>query len=154
MLGLRFDLLYPSQATNQQLVDTNFTDEIIFATLIGFVLSIIWIYASTHKWLSRFLQRIGATRRFGEEDVWEYTLNSSMPAVEYVHFRDFENQFVYCGWVGAFSESEKLREIVLRNVKAYDFEGVERFETPLLYLARKPESIHIEFPYRPDEKQG
>ena len=98
--------------------------------------------------LTRFLQKIKATKAYGDEDVWDFTFNSSVPAVEYVHFRDFENKFVYAGWVMTFFETEKLRELVLRDVQVFDFEGVLQYEMPLLYLARNAESIHIEFPYR------
>lgn len=66
------------------------------------------------------------------------TLPSIHPiaAVEYVHFRDFANNIVYAGWVKEFSETDKLRELVLRDVQVYDFEGNMLFETPLIYLAQ------------------
>lgn len=105
------------------------------------------MYAAKGKWLTRFLQKIKATKTYGDEDVWDFTFNSSDAASEYVHVRDFDNEIVYAGWVSTFSESEKLRELVLTKVKVYDFAGTEIFETPRVYLARKPEGIHIEFPF-------
>jgi hypothetical protein len=84
-----------------------------------------------------------------DEDVWDFTFNSPIAAVEYVHFRDFTNKIVYAGWVREFSESEKLRELVLRDAEIYDFDGNKLFDTPMVYLARAPEDIHVEFPYRP-----
>ena len=39
----------------------------------------------------KFLHIVGATRRYGDEDVWSYTLNSNRANVEYVHLRDLEN---------------------------------------------------------------
>jgi hypothetical protein len=44
-------------------------------------------------------------------------------AVEYIHFRDFANKIVYAGWVKEFSETEMLRELVLRDAEIYDFDG-------------------------------
>jgi hypothetical protein len=96
------------------------------------------------------LQKIGATKRFGDEDVWDFTFNSNDTRVEFVHFRDFEQKVVYAGWVNTFSETDKIRELVLREVEVYDFEGNRLYDVPLLYLARKPETIHIEFPTRPE----
>lgn len=65
-----------------------------------------------------------------------------------MHFRDFEKKITYAGWVEAFSETEKQRELRLRDVIAYDFEGNVSLRTPRVYLARKIDNIDIEFPYR------
>jgi hypothetical protein len=53
--------------------------------------------------------------------------------------------------VTTYSETEKLRELVLRDVIVYNLEGEELYKTPMLYLARAPENVHIEFPYQPEE---
>jgi Family of unknown function (DUF6338) len=147
-LGWPFTIINLADAGTQSVVTPAVLKEVLAATVLGFLLSIVWIYGSTYKWLTRFLQKIKATKTYGDEDVWDFTFNSSVAAVEYVHFRDFENKFVYAGWVMTFSETEKLRELVLRDVQVFDFEGVLQYETPLLYLARNAENIHIEFPYR------
>jgi hypothetical protein len=65
-----------------------------------------------------------------------------------VHLRDFEKKITYAGWVEIFSETEKLRELVLRDVQVYDFEGHILFETPRVYVARERGNIDLEFPYR------
>jgi hypothetical protein len=147
-LGWPFTLVNVAEVGTQPVVTNAVFKEVLWATVIGVVLAIIWIYTATYKWLTRFLQFIKATKTYGDEDVWDYTFNSSIPAVEYVHFRDFENQLVCAGWVKEYSETEKLRELVLRDVQVYDFEGTLQYEIPLLYLARAPENIHIEFPYQ------
>ena len=56
---------------------------------------------------------------------------------------------MYAGWVNTFSETDRVRELVLLEVIVYDFEGQELYRTPRLYLARPPDAIHIEFPYQP-----
>jgi hypothetical protein len=48
--------------------------------------------------------------------------------------------------VETFSESGELRELLLRDVIVYDFEGTEMYKVPHLYLARDRINIHIEFP--------
>jgi hypothetical protein len=149
-LGWPFTLVDLTDAAAPPVVTSAVLHEILWTVGIGFILSILWIYAATYKLLTRFLQQIGATKTYGDEDVWDYTFNSPIPSVEYIHFRDFENKIVYAGWVKNFSETEKLRELTLRDVQVFDFDGQMMFETPLLYLARAPENIHIEFPYRPE----
>jgi hypothetical protein len=124
---------------------------IAIASLISLGCAILWLYASTYKLLTQLLQKMGATKRYGDEDVWDYTFNSGRAEVEYVHVRDFDKKITYAGWVEAFSESEKQRELRLRDVIVYDFESNILFETPRVYLARKADNIDIEFPYREPE---
>jgi hypothetical protein len=121
---------------------------IFWASLVSAICAVIWLYGSNYKVLTRFLQFIRATKRYGDEDVWDFTFNSGRPEVEYVHVRDFDKKITYAGWVEAFSETEKLRELRLRDVIVYDFEGYTLYETPRVYLARKMDNIDIEFPYR------
>jgi len=146
-LGWQFALVELADVGTKSVVTTNIVREILWAVGVGLILSVLWIYAATYKCLTRFLQKIRATKRYGDEDVWDYTFNSPIAAVEYVHLRDFNTKIVYAGWVVSFSETEKLRELVLRDVQVFDFDGNMLFETPMVYLARAPENIHIEFPY-------
>lgn len=148
VFGWSFIIADFTDASTKTIVTKDVLNELLWATLLGIFLAIIWLYAATYKWISKFLQLIRATRKYGDEDVWDFTFNSTQAAPEYVHFRDFTNFCVYAGWVNTFSETEKLRELVLRDVIVYDFEGVKQFELPLLYIARPPENIHIEFPYK------
>ncbi len=158
-LGKEFSTLWISQiAPNQPSPKTlsmgDFVDEVLWSLPVSFFLAIIWITGSTYKWLTRFLQIIRVTKKYGDEDVWDFTFNSSQTEVEYVHLRDFEKNIIYAGWVDSFSETGKLRELLLREVRIYDSEGDEiGVEIPLLYLARKVDDIHIEFPYREVEEE-
>lgn len=149
LIGKEFTIANFGDADKKPIVNSTVAAEILWATLIGLILSVLWIYAATYKWLTRFLQLIGATKTYGDEDVWDFTFNSTRPEVEYIHFRDFDNKVIYAGWVNTFSESGKLRELVLRDVQVFNLDGELQFEIPLLYIARKPENVHIEFPYRP-----
>lgn len=151
-IGRPFRMADLTDAATREIVSWEILLEVLWALLIGIVLSIIWLYAARYKLLTRFLQRIGATKKYGDEDVWDYTFNSKDAAVEYVHFRDFENECVYAGWVNTFSETDRLRELVLLDVVVFNFEGEELYRTPRLYLARPPDAIHIEFPYLPTDQ--
>jgi hypothetical protein len=147
-IGWPFTVVDLGDAASKPVLTSAIVKEILGAICVGFVLSILWIYSATYKWITWILQKIKATKLYGDEDVWDYTFNSPIPAVEYINFRDFENEVVYAGWVVSFSETEKLRELVLRDVQVFDFDGELLFEVPMIYLARAPENIHIEFPYR------
>jgi Family of unknown function (DUF6338) len=77
---------------------------IFYASLVSVFCALLWLYGSNYKLLTRLLQSISATKRYGDEDVWDFTFNSGKPEVEYVHVRDFEKKITYAGWVEAFSE--------------------------------------------------
>ena len=132
--------------------DATFLDQKAFhqiaaASIVALVCAVSWLYAANYKLITRILQTIKATKRYGDEDVWEFMFNSGRAEVEYLHLRDFEKKVTYAGWVEAWSESERQRELVLRNVIVYDFDGNTLFETPRIYLARKMDNVDIEFPY-------
>jgi uncharacterized protein DUF6338 len=143
-LGIRMFQIKKDEA----FLDAGALQEVFFASLVAIVCSVLWLYITNYKMLTWFFQKIHATKRYGDEDVWEFMFNSSRPEAEYVHYRDFEKRITYAGWVESFSETEKQRELVLRDVIVYGFEGKILFEGPRVYLARKADNIDIEFPYR------
>jgi hypothetical protein len=95
-----------ANASTKQVVTKNIFNEIILGLVISVVLSVGWLYVSTYKIITRVLQTIKATKKYGDEDVWDYTFNAPDAAVEYVHVRDFENEYVYAGWVNSFSKTK------------------------------------------------
>lgn len=133
-------------AENKKLLDIETLPEIIYAVGIAVLGSLGFLYIENRKILTWLLQSIGATNTFGDEDVWDFVLNSSSEDVKWIYFRDFDEKVVYFGYVRLFSENGKLRELLLESVIVYDFEGVELYTMPMLYLARSQENIHIEFP--------
>lgn len=148
--GLRL----PQIRKEEAFLDTSVFKEIFFASLVSMVCSILWLYVTNYKLITRFLQAIGATKRYGDEDIWEFMFNSRRAEVEFVNIRDFDKKLTYTGWVEAFSESEKQREIVLRDVIVYDFDSRVIMETERVYLARKADNIDIEFPYKAPAGEG
>jgi Family of unknown function (DUF6338) len=144
-LGRDFGIL---QINSNESIDITLWDEVVSAIVAASILALIWLYGSTHKVLTRFLHFISATNTYGPEDVWDYMLNARDAAVEYVHVRDFSTGLTFAGWVSTFSESGRLRELVLRDVIVTDLQsGKELYSTPRVYLAREPASLTLEFPY-------
>jgi Family of unknown function (DUF6338) len=133
---------------DESFLDADALKEVFFASLVAVICSVLWLYITNYKLLTWVLQKIHATKRYGDKDVWEFMFNSSRAEAEYVHLRDFEKKITYAGWVETFSETEKQRELILRDVVVHAFEGNVLFESPRIYLARKADDIDIEFPYR------
>ena len=147
MAGKEFSGLDIDATNRTFLLINGFVDEIVISTGLSLVLAVLWLYLAKNKVLVRILGWIRATNRYGDEDVWDYTFNSSLPNVQYVHVRDFDKDITYAGWVEAFSASGELRELLLRDVIIYDRIG-RAAAIPLMYLARIRSDIHIEFPAR------
>jgi hypothetical protein len=138
--------LFELETESRKLIQPEIFPEILAAVLIAIVGGVLSLYFETYKVFTRFVQAIQASKTYGDEDVWDFVFNSRSRAVDFVHFRDFEQRVTYAGFVEIFSETGQLREIVLGDVAVYDFEGNEMYRVPRLYLARARENIHIEFP--------
>lgn len=145
LVGRRLNI-FDIDADSKRLFDPRILPEIVYAIAISIGFSIIYLYIQNYKLFTRFVQWIRATKTYGDEDVWDFVFNSRSPSVNFVNFRDFDQRVVYAGFVRAFSESEKLRELFLQQVIVYDFEGIEMYKVAHLYLARERDKIHIEFP--------
>src|SRR5262249_44816412 len=111
--------------------------DIVGATVAGTLLAIAWSKAVNSKAFIRTMQHLRITRKFGDEDVFDYTFNMTIPDVEFVNLRDFETRRIYSGYVKAYSQGGKLRELLLENAAVYDLDtGQALYEMPLLYLSR------------------
>ena len=129
--------------------------DILLASLLSTVLAVLWAAASNRKLFMRLMQWLRVTRKFGDEGVWEFTFNMGTASVEYVNIRDFENRVAYAGYVKAFSEGGEFREILLDQVRVSDLDsGTHLFEMPVIYLSRRRDSVHIEFPFNPQPQNS
>jgi hypothetical protein len=108
--------IFELDADSKKLLQPEIFPEIIFAVLISIAGGVLSLYVENHKLFTRFVQQIGATKRYGDEDVWDFVFNSSSPAAGFVHLRDFDQRVTYAGIVEIFSESGQIRELVLRDV--------------------------------------
>ena len=138
--------VFELDSESKKLLQPEIFPEIIAAVFIALVCGVLNLYIENRKLFTRLVQSIGATKTYGDEDVWDFVFNSSSEAVTFIHFRDFEQRVTYAGFVEVFSESGQLRELILRDVFVYDFEGTEMYRVPRLYLARERENIHIKLP--------
>lgn len=120
--------------------------EVIIASGVSVILAILASYAHQFKLINRFGRAIGATWRYGDEDVWEYFHNS--PDIgSWVFVRDHKQNLVYFGWIELYSESGDERELLLSEVEVYSNETDEPLYTvPLMYVSRDAYDFTIEVP--------
>lgn len=111
------------------------------AILIGFAGSKFDHY----KILNRIGKKLKVTTKYGDEDLFYYFLNSSN--VTEVYVRDIKNNITYHGLVDSFSENGSIKEIVLSDVKIYNYETSEfAYSLSKIYLCKPNDELIIELP--------
>ena len=144
LLGI--DFIIPEIKRDAGFIERRFLSQFATASAVSLVCAVLWLYAINYKIAGNLLRLIGATKSFGQEDVWDFVFNSPEPAAEYVYVRDYDKQKVFSGWVRAFSETSEVRELLLRDVQVFDLDGQLLYEVPLMYIGRKRDNVDIEFP--------
>ncbi|CAI3957796.1 unnamed protein product [Commensalibacter communis] len=140
-----------SETDKTAIINNRVLQELLWAIVIASISSIIWLYVKNYKLITRFLQTIRATNRYGDQDVWDFVFNSDK--MKYVHIKDYDKQIIYSGTIQAFSEVNDIRELFLLDVKTYDLAGIELYNAPYMYVSLQIDSIVIEFPQYQDEQE-
>lgn len=143
-----YDFILPELKRDAGFLERKFLNQFAVAIAVSITCAVGWLYLVNKAVLGRILRKIGATKSYGQEDVWDIVFNSPDGEVEYVYVRDYEKQKAFSGWVRAFSNAPHARELLLRDAQVYDLDGNLLYEMPLIYIGRKPDNIDIEFPVR------
>jgi hypothetical protein len=120
--------------------------EVLLATLISILLSTLVSLMNKNGWINKFGQKIKVTNKYGPESVYYRILNAK--ATDWIYLRDIENGLTYMGQVSKYNEEDKIREIVLVNVKVYQYKNSKYlYEMKTIYLTYPIEKqIIIEIP--------
>ena len=117
--------------------------EILQVCVVSAILAILLIVISTHKLHFRLFQALKITKKFGEQDVWGFLMNST--STEWITVRDSENNIMYDGSVKAFSDNSKEAELLLENVSVYrNDSGEHLYDVDAQYLSLNRDKISIE----------
>src|SRR4029077_5368445 len=88
------------------------------------------------------------SNKFGDINLYSHFLNS--PNINTVYFRDLKSNLTYHGLVESFSETDEIKEIVLRNVTVYYNEeqingnAIVLYQLNAVYLSRPKDEVLIE----------
>ncbi len=116
---------------------------------IGIILAYILSYGWRFKVINWVGKVIGATKRYGDEDVWQYF--HDVPLNEknngWLIIRDHKTNLAYHASVTIYSESEKDREMILDKVTVFTNDTSDfLYECDHIYLCRNKDDITIEVP--------
>lgn len=120
--------------------------DIVGATLTGFITAILASYVDEHKFLNRIAIKLGASKRYGEENVWYFIHRN--PSEHWKYVRDHKLGLIYYGWIEKYSDWwDSERELYMIEVIVYNNEtGKELYKVENLYVSRKSDELTIEFP--------
>jgi len=123
--------------------------ETFVASILGAGLALGLAYSSRHRLLNRLGQRLGATSRFGGEDIWDHYHNLSADQKHggWVVVRDHKLNLFYHGYITAWSDSDHERELIITQVDVFSEDSNEKInERQAIYLSRGRYDLTIEVP--------
>jgi len=124
-------------------IDNPVVHAIIWASLIALPAALAASYIDNYKIINKVGKKLGVTTRFGDEDVWDF-LNRS-PDVKWVYVRDHKYDLYYFGWIQAWSDAYKEREVLLREVEVFRNSTAQfLYKSDVVYLSRKYDELTIE----------
>lgn len=91
--------------------------EIGNASVTGVILGLVSTAIDHYKLINRLATRIKISNKYGDINLYSHFLNS--PYTSPVYIRDLKSGLTYYGLVDFFSETEEIREILLRDVSVY-----------------------------------
>lgn len=126
---------------------------VITSIFIGFICAGL----DNYKFVNRIGKFLKLTTKYGDENLYSYFLNADN--VNEIYFRDIPNNITYHGMINSYSETNEFKEIVLRDVKVYDYTtSTLMYELDKVYLSRPKDDIIIEVPFinniKTDENGG
>ena len=120
--------------------------DILFATVSSFFLALIVSYLYNFGVLNKIARLIRATKRYGDEDVWHYFQNIYSPKItDWFVIRNLKADLMYQGNVTAYSETEKDRELLIKDVDVYkNSTGEYMYSADEAYISIDRNDITIE----------
>jgi len=118
---------------------------VIFASISSILVALIGAYIDQFKLINRFTRWIGASHKYGDEELYMYFLNHE--DIQAIYLRDKTKGLTYHGDVIAFDETDGYKELVLSNVHVYGYDDSQwYYDIDKLYVARSKDDITIEVP--------
>ncbi len=124
-------------------------DIIIRGVVFGIFLSYVVSYLNKYNVANIIGDKIGATKRYGSEDVWYnfHSLSNTFKNKGWILVRDLKEDLTYYGFISAYSDSNRDRELLLSEVDVSATESGEYlYSMDQIYLSRNRDDINIEVP--------
>ncbi len=94
------------------------TTSVFMASLLSVPIGFVVAFVSHKRLINKLGMHLGVSTRYGGEDVWEIANREIFPE-RWVVVRDLRANLIYYGYIQAYSESEKERELLLGDVDVF-----------------------------------
>ena len=119
------------------------TSVVAVTAVIGILIGFAVAYAANHSWLHRAARRFGVSRKFADNDVWGFLMNSG--SAGWIVVRQHSKNLMYQGYLATFSTTEDPREVLLKDATVYEnTTGKKLYDVNSLYLAFDKEDVALE----------
>lgn len=123
------------------------TADVAWASVAGVLIAFGLSYGYKFNLINRLGQRLRATNRAGDEDVWHFFHNATREpwSSEWIVVRDHKVDLQYFGAVSHWSESGEDRELLMVQVSVFrNSNGMKLYDCDHMYLCRNKADLTIE----------
>jgi hypothetical protein len=119
--------------------------EILISYILSIPLGVFYGFLLNKKLINKLFQKLRITKRYGDNDVWSFFLNS--PTTQWILVRDKSTNLTYFGKIRAYSDSAEKREILLNDVKVYTSNTWQHlYDSETVFLELDNYNFSIEIP--------
>lgn len=122
---------------------------LLYAVFASIILAYFVSYTVRFNLINRVGQKINATKRYGDEDVWHYFHNAPEDQKNdgWVIVRDLKQGLAYYCYISTWSDSGMDRELTLSDASVFVSDTEEYlYDVQHLYISRNRDEIVIEIP--------
>jgi hypothetical protein len=117
--------------------------EVGWAAVLAFPVAFAASFSVNYKVFNKIASFLKISKKFGDENLFSYFMNGD--GIDWVYIRDRAADLTYEGQVMSFAENTTCHEVVLANVKVYNYTTSELcYEVPFIYLCKAFGEIVIE----------
>ena len=127
-------------------------EEIFLSCVIAIGAGTAHCYIYNKKLVNILFRKAGITKKYGDESVWSYFLNTDNDP--WVYVRDLEHDLCYQGYIDSYSDENNKHELLLYNVAVHNNStGEKLYSLQKLYLPLKDDCFSLEFPVITEESE-
>jgi len=119
---------------------------ILEAVCVAIIIGLVSAGLDNYKIINKLGKRLRLTTKYGDENLYSYFLNAKN--ITEVYVRDLERNITFHGLIDSFSETDEIKEIVLRDVKVYDYTtSAWCYNLDKVYISKPKDNLVIEIPF-------
>ncbi len=117
----------------------------IVTSFVSILTGYVFAKIDNYKLVNKVAQQINVSKKYGDENLISYFLNAK--DVNEVYVRIPAINITYHGMINSFSANKDTIELVLRDVKVYDYESSKlNYTIDKVYISRIQSDLIIEIP--------